>query len=285
MRARRSPRVAMTVDVMFATPTSATRSHVRDLAHRDRAGFPRPPHDDDRRWKCRRPASPPSRPSRGPRSALRSARTAWLAAFSSRGACGCNSSKRASAASRSASSKSSNRETRSPSNAKRATSRHSKAKPSCEVPATTSVTTTPRLPSRCTASRCPLIFGATSWVAPMYAVTSPGANAIPERWSMFTQSAVVAGTSCRLYAAWTFVMAVHMCAWAAASPARYRASSSSKAASRSSGSNHDLCRDAPVGVDFGDDELLGDELPVPSIAVRVTHASEGEALPADRDNG
>ena len=51
---------------------------------------------------------------------LGTVRNTWLAAFSSRGACGCSSSKRASAASRSASSKSSQRLIRSPSNAKMA---------------------------------------------------------------------------------------------------------------------------------------------------------------------
>ena len=62
---------------------------------------------------------------------------------------------------------------------------------------------------------------------------------------MFTQSGV-GGTSCRLYAAWTFVMAVHVFAGGAASPARYRASNSVTAASMSRTSERDCVRHDPV---------------------------------------
>ena len=55
-------------------------------------------------------------------------------------------------------------------------------------------------------------------------------------------------------------MTDHVCAWAAASPARYRASSSSKAASMSSRSNTTCADDPLVGVDLGDAEHLGAEL-------------------------
>ena len=46
-----------------------------------------------------------------------------------------------------------------------------------------------------------LMFGAMSHAARRYAVMSPGANAVARRWSMFTQSGVVGGISCRLNAA------------------------------------------------------------------------------------
>jgi hypothetical protein len=75
-------------------------------------------------------------------------------------------------------------------------------------------------------------------------------------------------------------MSDHACEWAAASPVKL-----SDGGVEVVGVNHDLCRDPIVAVDFGDDELLGDELPVPSIAVRVTHAKKGEAFPANRNNG
>ena len=68
-------------------------------------------------------------------------------------------------------------------------------------------------------------------------IRSPGPNADPRRWSMFIQSGVVGGSSRLLSAAWAPATTDHACAWAAASPARYRASSSSKAASMSSRSN------------------------------------------------
>ena len=70
-----------------------------------------------------------------------------------------------------------------------------------------------------------------------YSIMSPDAKAAPRRWSMLTKSGVVAGSSRRLIAAYASKIADHVCAWAAASPARYRASSSAKAASKSSRSN------------------------------------------------
>ena len=69
MRARRSPRVAMTVDVTFVTPDVGGRPHVLRSRRLGRVGSRRSPPDGDRRWKCRRPISPPWRPSRRPRSA------------------------------------------------------------------------------------------------------------------------------------------------------------------------------------------------------------------------
>ena len=49
-------------------------------------------------------------------------------------------------------------------------------------------------------------------------------------------------------------MTDHVCAWAAASPARYRASSSAKAASMSSTVERDDRHDPLVGVDLDDAE-------------------------------
>ena len=43
--------------------------------------------------------------------------------------------------------------------------------------------------------------GVRSQAARTYAARSPGANVAHGRWSMFTQSGVVAGSSCRLSAA------------------------------------------------------------------------------------
>ena len=80
-------------------------------------------------------------------------------------------------------------------------------------------------------------------------------------------------------------MTDHVCAWAAASPARYRASSSSKAASMSSGSNSDARRDPVVGVDLDDVEHLGVERLGPLVAAREADTTEDEALPAGRNDG
>ena len=80
-------------------------------------------------------------------------------------------------------------------------------------------------------------------------------------------------------------MTDHVCAWAAASPARYRASSSAKAASMSSGSNDDDRHDPLVGVDLDDAEHLGVERLGPLVAGRVADTTEDEALPAGRDDG
>ena len=152
LRARRSPRVAMTVDVMSVTPRSAIARMFAISASRPCRTPAFTHRDGDRRWKCRRPVSPPWRPSRGPRSTPGSARPTRLAAFSSRGAGRLSSSNLASAASRSASSKSSQRLIRSPSTVRSSTTRHSASKPSCEVPCAAWVKTAPRSLSRCTAS-------------------------------------------------------------------------------------------------------------------------------------
>ena len=64
----------------------------------------------------------------------------------------------------------------------------------------------------------------------------------------------------RLAAALPREMTDHVCAWAAASPARYRASSSSKAASMLSRSNATAVANRPVCVDFEDDQHLCNEL-------------------------
>ena len=71
----------------------------------------------------------------------------------------------------------------------------------------------------------------SSQPARRYSNISPGANDATRRWSIFTQSGVVAASSRRLNATNASAMTDHVCAWAAASPARYRASSSAKAAS------------------------------------------------------
>ena len=80
-------------------------------------------------------------------------------------------------------------------------------------------------------------------------------------------------------------MTDHVCAWAAASPARYRASSSAKAASMSSRSNATRADDPLVGVDLDDAEHLGVERLGPLIAAREAVTTEGEALPAGRNDG
>ena len=74
-------------------------------------------------------------------------------------------------------------------------------------------------------------------------------------------------------------MTDHVCAWAAASPARYRASSSAKAASRSSGSNPTRAATALVGVDLDDVEHVGVKLLGPLIAARAPDTTERETLP------
>ena len=161
----------------------------------------------------------------------------WLAAFSNRGAGRLSSSNLASAASRSASSNVSLRLNRSPSIVTTSICNHSASKPSCEVPWVAVVMTAPRSLSRCTAAILVRTFGVSFHVARMYAIRSPGANEVPRRWSTLTQSCVVAGSSRRLYLAWARAMTDHACGCAAASPARYRASSSAVAASMSSTSN------------------------------------------------
>ena len=80
-------------------------------------------------------------------------------------------------------------------------------------------------------------------------------------------------------------MTDHVCAWAAASPARYRASSSSKAASMSSRSNVTraaIRSSASISMMLKDldVERLG-----PLVAARDADTKEGEALAAGRDDG
>ncbi len=109
MRTRRSPRVAMMVDVMLVDPEVGDRPHVRDL---DVPTVPDPGvHHPTTIVDCRMSSASISAMASQSRAAkyARKRSPTRLAAFSSRGACGCSSSKRASAASRSASSKSSTR--------------------------------------------------------------------------------------------------------------------------------------------------------------------------------
>src|SRR5882757_7534024 len=47
---------------------------------------------------------------------------------------------------------------------------------------------------------------------------------------------------------------------------------------------HHVRRDPLVGVDLGDNEQLGGELPVPQVTARGTHMGKGEALPTGRDD-
>ncbi len=143
--------MAMTVDVPFLVRPRRSPACLRSR-HLDRVGLPRPPPDGDRRWKCRRPVSPPSRPSRGPQSTPRSARLLGLPRFPAAAPARLSSSKRASAASMSASSNSSQRLIRSPSTVRMSTPRHSASKPSCEVAYAARVKSAPRSLSRCTAS-------------------------------------------------------------------------------------------------------------------------------------
>ena len=81
----------------------------------DRVGSRRSRPADDRRQRCRRPASPPWRPSRGPRSAPEALVHLACRVFQSSALGGLSWSNRASAASRSVSSKTSQRLIRSPS--------------------------------------------------------------------------------------------------------------------------------------------------------------------------
>ena len=149
LRARRSPRVAMTVDVNVCD-SDGRRSHACSRCRRlDRAGSRHSRPDGDRRWSMSSASiSAIAAQSRAAKFARKRSAT-WLAAFSSRRACGCNSSKRASAASRSASSKISQRLIRSPSTVRTvdhlATRRRSRLARSHDA---ASVTTAPRSVSR-----------------------------------------------------------------------------------------------------------------------------------------
>ena len=75
-------------------------------------------------------------------------------------------------------------------------------------------------------------------------------------------------------------MTDHVCEWAAASPARYRASSSAMAASKSSSVERDERHDPLVGVDLVDAEDIRVERLGLLLAVRVSGTSEYEALSA-----
>ena len=90
-------------------------------------------------------------------------------------------------------------------------------------------------------------------------VRSPGAIAVARRWSMFTQSGVVRGQLAPIERGECPRMTDQVCAWAAASPARYRASSSAMAASNVVEVEHDDRRDPLVGVDLDDAEHLDEE--------------------------
>ena len=79
-------------------------------------------------------------------------------------------------------------------------------------------------------------------------------------------------------------MTDHVCEWAAASPARYRASSSAKAASMSSRSNK-TCAAIRSSVSISTMPSTRVRTALPLVAVRGTDTSEGEALPAGRDDG
>ena len=122
-------------------------------------------------------------------------------------------------------------------------------------------------------------------MARMYAVMSPGANATARRWSMFTQSGVVAGSSCRLNCG--------------VGPRDDRpcvrvgggfAGEVSGVEFREGGVDvveveHDERRDPVVGVDLDDAEHLGVERLGPLVAARQADTTEGEALPAGRNDG
>ncbi len=110
MRARRPPRVAMTVEVTFVAQTSATARMSAIWASRPcRIPAPTTRRRSSLDKLSARISAIASQPPAAKCARNRSA--TWLAAFSSRGACGCNSSNRASAASRSVSSNSSQRST------------------------------------------------------------------------------------------------------------------------------------------------------------------------------
>ena len=112
----------------------------------------------------------------------------------------------------------------------------------------------------------------------MYSKPSPGANAAPRRWSRLTASGVVAGISRRLCATKAPAITDQVPAWAAASPAMYRASSSAKAASKSSRSNTTTRHDPLVGIDL--DDVEGIVLNRPGVTARHANSDECEAFAA-----
>ena len=134
MSARRCSRVAKTVDARPSNPTSATACMFVTWAARPRKTSALTTRRRSSCVACHRRLSLPSRPSRGTRRRPKNRSAIWLAVFSSRRACGCNSSNRASAVSRSDSSKTSQRSIRSPSTVRSKTIRHSPSKPSGEAP-------------------------------------------------------------------------------------------------------------------------------------------------------
>ena len=134
---------------------------------------------------------------------------------------------------------------KSPSTVKSVICRHSASKSSCEVPCDACVTTAPTSFSRCTDSMNMWSSGVRSHVARTYAVIPSAFNVVRSRWSIIEESGVIGNLAFRLAAALPREITDHVCAWAAASPARYRASSSSKAASISSRSNATAAANRP----------------------------------------
>ena len=124
-----------------------------------------------------------------------------LAAFSSRGAGRLSSSNRASAASRSASSKSSQRLIRSPSTVEKSIIRHSASKPSCEVPLSDMGDDRSEVGQPMHGLDVDAEFRREVPRGTDVCGQVTGRERGPRRWSMFTQSGVVAGSSRRLSAA------------------------------------------------------------------------------------
>ena len=151
MRARRSPRVAMTVDVTFCDPDFGDGSHVRDvgISTVSDPGVHDPTAivDGNVVGQYLRHGVPVAGREVRPEALVHLA----CRVFQPRRR-RLSSSNLASAASRSASSKISQRLIRSPSTVRMSIIRHSASKPSCEVPCAAWVTTAPRSLSRCTAS-------------------------------------------------------------------------------------------------------------------------------------
>ena len=127
--------------------------------------------------------------------------------------------------------------------------------------------------------------GATSHVAWMYGVMSPGSNAVARRWSMFTQSGVVVGELAPVERGVACVTTDHVCAWAAASPARYRASSSAKAASMSSRSNATRAAIRLLALISTMPSASVWNASGPLIPARGADTTESKTLPAGRNDG
>ena len=183
-------------------PDVGDRPHVRDRCVSTAVGPRRPPPDGDRH--VRNVVGQHLRhgvPVAGREVRLQALVHLACRVFQPRRLAGCSSSKRAIAASRSASSKISQRLTMSPSTVKMSTPRHSASKPSCEVPCRRMGDDRSEVAQPMHSLDVSSMSGVRSHPARRYAISSPGANAVPRRWSMFTQSGVVGGSSCRLSAA------------------------------------------------------------------------------------